>query len=209
LNSKPSGVIFAVVAVVIIVAALASTLAGSPAGPSSTAAGQTSAYATSPDGLRLTLQISSSQIAPGDPLVINITETNTNAEPLNESARSSWMVDGLRMSACYDSVYPFGVAVFQGHLTRDSLPPSARLNLYPVVPCPLLVRYITGYYFQAASDVALVLPGSGSGVPMASGLASSGNYTTGTNRVDFAPGEYTVVAGDEWGSLVLLHFSVD
>ena len=206
LNSNTS--VFVAVAAVIIVAALASTLTVSPAGLSTTTAGGTSTYGTSPDGLQLTLQISNSQVQQGGTLMINVSETNTNSKPLNESAAGSWAVEGLRMSACYASVYPFGVAVYQGHLTKDTLTPSDRLNLYPLVPCPLLIRYVSGYYFQGASDVALVLPGTGPGIPMASGLAVSGNYTTGSSRTSFSPGEYTVVAGDEWGSLVFLYFTV-
>jgi len=197
------------VAAIVVVVALATTLGFTPGvTTTTTTTGPTSAYATSPDGLRLSLQISGSQIQQGGSVTINVTETNTNAEPLNESAKTAWAVQGLRMNACYDSVYPFGVAVYQGRYAMDNLSSASRLNLYPFEPCPLLIRYISGYYFQPVSDMAQVLPGSGSSLPMAAGVVASGNYTSGSSRTNFAPGVYTVAAGDEWGSLIFLYFAV-
>jgi len=83
--------------------------------------------------------------------------------------------------------------------------------VFPVVPCPMLVRYITGYQFQPMSDDAVVLPGSGA-VPMAAMVNVSGTYYAGDGflkePMPFAPGPYTVVAGDEWGNLAFDHFVV-
>jgi hypothetical protein len=194
-------------AAVVVAVALASTFAVFQAG-SGALTGPTSGYATSADGLKLTLQISGSRIQLGGSVTINVTETNTNAKALNESAASRWAVQGLRMSTCYASVYPFGVAVYEGHYSKNNLSSGTRLNLYPFEPCPMLVRYISGYYFSSRSDFAEVLPGTGAPIPMTSGLVASGNYVSGNSKTIFASGEYTVVAGDEWGSLVLLSFVV-
>ena len=207
MDLKTNGWFFAGVAGVIVVVALATILAVYPAGTTITG-GQRSVSAASSDGLQLTLQISGSQIQQGGSVTINVTETNTNTKPLNMSASTAWPVEGLRMNACYSSVYPFGVAVYKGHYAQENLSSAARLNLYPLVPCPLYIRYISGYYFQPNSSQALVLPGSGAGMPMASGVVASGNYTQGQSRTNFAPGEYTVAAGDEWGILVFLYFVV-
>ena len=207
MNLRTNGWFFAGVAGVIAVVALATILTVYPAGTTITG-GQRSVSATSSDGLQLTLQISGSVVQQGSSVAINVTEANINAKPLNVSASTAWPVQGLRMSACYSSIYPFGVAVYEGHYTQANLSSAARLNLYPLVPCPLFIRYISGYYFQPNSNEAVVLPGSGSATPMASGVVASGNYTQGESRTNFAPGEYTVAAGDEWGSLVFLYFVV-
>ncbi len=208
MNLRTSTSVFVAVAALVVVAALASTLSVSPAGSVTTVEGPTSAYATSSDGLRLTLQVSSSGISQGGSLLINVTETNTNLIPLNVSATHKWPVQGLKMSSCYASVYPFGVAVYEGHQTLGSVAAADRLNLYPMVPCPLLIRYISGYFFQSDSASAVVLPGDGTPMPMTASLAAAGNYTSGETRTPFTPGDYTVVAGDEWGSVVLLYFTV-
>ena len=197
------------VIVVVAVVVLASSVGLFPAGPGVTvASGPNSSSVASVDGLRLTLQISSDSINPGGSLTINITETNTNASPLNESTSSAWAVSRLRVGECYSSIYPFGVAIYQGHYTEKNASGARPLNLYPLVPCPLLIRYVSGYYFQPSSDIAVVLPGSGQGLAMASGVLAQGNYTSGSVLDRFAPGQYTVAAGDEWGALTFLYFSV-
>jgi len=170
--------------------------------------GQTSATVRSVDGLALTLEISSANIALGNSVKINVTESNTNAKPLNESAGRSWALQGLRMDTCYSSVYPFGVAVYQGHYSTQDVSSAVPMHLFPFVPCPLFLRYISGYYFSGSSDMAIVLPGNSPRVPMTSGIAAAGNYTSGNNLERFGPGQYTVAAGDEWGAVVLLYFTV-
>ena len=200
---------FFVIVAVGVVAALAISIALLPMMPgiTTTGIGPTSASVASADGLRLTLRISGTQIPTGGSVTINVTETNTRAATLNISAGKNWPVSGLRMSPCYTSVYPFGIAVYQGHYAKDNISAAKPLNIYPLLLCPLLFRYISGYYFAPSSDSAMILPGSGSPLRMTSGVAASGNYT-GTNQNGFNPGEYTVAAGDEWGALVLLYFAV-
>lgn len=208
MNLSSSTSVFLAVALLVIAAAVTAALSAGPAVSVTTTLGQTSAYATSADGLRLTLQMSGSGIGRGGSVTINVTETNTNAKALNESAGHDWAVNGLRMSFCYASVYPFGVAVYEGHQSPSSLSTAVRLNIYPLVACPLFIRYVSGYYFSPVGSSAVVLPGSGPPLPMTSGVVVSGNYTAGNSRTPLSPGEYTVVAGDEWGTVVLLYFTV-
>ncbi|HKT21703.1 MAG TPA: hypothetical protein VJR06_03640 [Nitrososphaerales archaeon] len=182
--------------------------AGMVPGSTGPTTGQNNVSVASVDGLSLALRISTTALGRGGSIVINVTETNANSSPLNESAASHWAIGGLRMNACYSSIYPFGAGVFDGHYAEQNISSAKPLNLYPLLPCPLLIRYISGYYFQPSSDLALVLPGSGSSTAMTSGLSSRGNFTSGTNVTYFAPGQYTVVAGDEWGSLAFLYFTV-
>jgi hypothetical protein len=201
---------FFMVVAAAVVAALASSVALLPAasGTRNTGSGPNSVSAVALSGLNLTLRISNTEIPAGGSITINVTESNTLTKPLNISAGRNWPVPGLRMSACYSSVYPFGVAVYQGHYSKENISGAKPLNLYPLVPCPLLLRYISGYDFAPKSDSALILPGTGSPLRMTAGLIASGNYTSGTRQSGFNPGEYTVAAGDEWGTLVLLYFAI-
>ena len=209
LAAVQSGPIFIVVIAVVAVVVLASSVGLFPAGPGVTViSGPNSDSVASVGGLRLTLRISSASINPGGSLTINVTETNTNASPLSESTSSAWAVIGFRVGECHSSIYPFGVAVYQGHYTEKNSSGARPLNLYPPVPCPLLIRYISGYYFYPSSDIAVVLPGSGQGLAMTSGVLAQGNYTSGSVLDRFTPGQYTVAAGDEWGALTFLYFFV-
>ncbi|HKT22104.1 MAG TPA: hypothetical protein VJR06_05810 [Nitrososphaerales archaeon] len=201
--------VFIGVAAVVAIVVLASSVGIFPTGSGGPVpSGLTSTSVMSVDGLRLSLQISTASDRVGGTVMINVSETNTNPSPLNESAAHDWAVVGLRMDMCYASVYPFGVAVYPGHYTEQNVSSAKPVNLYPVVPCPLLIRYITGYYFQRSSNMALVLPGSGSSIAMTSGVAAAGNYTWGYSLSYFTRGPYTVVAGDEWGALAFLYFTV-
>jgi hypothetical protein len=200
--------VFIAIAAVVVVAALASTFVVFPSGPGTIKGGQRVATVTSLNGLQLTLQISAFRISSGGSITINVTETNTNAKPLNQSAAHDWPLQGLRINTCYTSVYPFGVAVYQGHYTDKNVSSAKPLQLFPFVPCPLLFRYISGYYFEPSSDMAVILPGTGSSLQMTKGLAASGNYTVGNDSTPFPPGQYTVAAGDEWGAYTLVYFTV-
>ncbi len=88
----------------------------------------------------------------------------------------------------------------------------------------MLVRYVTGYLFQPSSDMALILPGTGNATQMLSIVNATGIYsplmasttssgmggaTSNSMMEGFPPGTYTAVAGDEWGALVILHFTIE
>ncbi len=140
-----------------------------------------------------------------------MSDYNPSTVELNLSKESAWALDGLSTGECPSLYYPFGVAVFQGRYTSANVSQAVPLRIFPAVPCPMLVRYITGYLFQPMSDNATVLPGTGE-VPMATGVSVSGTYDMGANQLNglmpFAPGSYTVAAGDEWGNLAFAYFVV-
>jgi hypothetical protein len=82
--------------------------------------------------------------------------------------------------------------------------------LFPVVPCPMLIRLITGYDFLPDSINAAIMPGGdlSSPAPMSGSLTVTGTYSP-TQLKPLAPGVYTLVAGDEWGALEFLYISVE
>jgi predicted secreted protein len=162
-------------------------------------------------GLMVRLELNSPRITSGATVGISVSDYNPSPSVLNLSEESAWALDGLSTGACPSLLYPFGIAIFQGRYTDANVSLALPLRIFPVVPCPMLVRYITGYQFQPTSDNATVLPGTGK-VPMATGVSVSGTYYTGGNQPNgltpFSPGTYTVVAGDEWGNLALAYFIV-
>ncbi|MDV3244563.1 MAG: hypothetical protein LYZ66_05235 [Nitrososphaerales archaeon] len=166
---------------------------------------------SSVQGLRLDLSLSATEIAPWQPLVIGVSEFNTLSLPVNITVGRSWAVEGLRMTQCYASIYPFGVAVYQGRYIASNVSEAKPLQTFPLVVCHMLIRLVTGYYFSPGGSNAVVLPGTGPAVPMVASATIAGTYSTDTlggPAHPLAPGVYTVVAGDEWGTLAFLHFIV-
>lgn len=197
----------AAVTVVVVLLAAASVLylgtmarsgGGQPSGGAST---------TAPGSLQLRLAINATSLPAGGRLLISVSEFNTETSADNASAATLWKVSGLSVGECGNAPYPFGVALYQGRYTPENVSQAEPIRVYPVVPCPLFIRLITGYLFEPTSDSATILPGTGAPVPMAANVTVSGEYS-GSSLLPLAPGTYTVAAGDEWGALLLLHVSV-
>jgi hypothetical protein len=78
----------------------------------------------------------------------------------------------------------------------------------------MILSDINEYVFQPSSDVATIFQSSGTN-PVSTENMNAEVQTNGywmasqnLNEYNFTPGVYTVVAGDEWGALVVLHFTV-
>jgi hypothetical protein len=157
---------------------------------------------------------------------MTVDEYNLRVSSSNISTASSWGVTGLSDGACGTFDLPYGVGIFQGYQTATNLTQGQQrpLQVFAPVPCPMMVRYVTGYLFQPSSDMALILPGTGNATQMLSTVNATGIYSpmmtstasdgmggaTSTSLITpFPPGVYTAVAGDEWGALVVLHFTID
>jgi hypothetical protein len=111
---------------------------------------------------------------------------------------------------------PFGLVVLQGNYTVSNYSTATPLIIYDPSSGYMGTRVIrpTSYSFQPISDLAVVEGGSYS--------SSSGDwmmqYEIGVQQywpvnesatsTNFKPGVYTVVARDEWGALVVVHFTV-
>ena len=180
--------------------------------------GEESTTYLSNSGLALSLSLSATEIQPGQQVSLTIAEKNTLNSMNTVQAANNWPLKGLGVSACGTLNYPIGIAIFQGYYTSADINPGALLALYdPYAPyaCPMILSGITAYAFKPLSAVADVLV-SGSSEPAIAALqmnavvAAKGYWTAGQTSTfaNFAPGVYTVVGGDEWGGLVVLHFTV-
>jgi hypothetical protein len=170
-----------------------------------------STTSTQSRGLLVRLELNSTRIVSGAILEINASDYNPSPMVLNLSKEAAWAVDGLSTGGCPSLYLPLGIAVLQGRYASTNVSQAVALRIFPLVACPMLVRYITGYLFQPMSDNATVLPGTGE-TPMMAVVSVSGTYNTVGNQLNqltpFSPGTYTVVAGDEWGNLVFAYFTV-
>ena len=190
-----------------------STIEPTTTGPTTTTTVMPTMTSTqSLNGLQFQVSISSSDISSGEPFQISISEYNTLASSNNVSAEKNWGVNGLALGNCPNIyVQPFGVAVYQGHYTAQTISQATPLKIFIPGVCPNYVILINGYVFLPNSNYAAILPGGNStpGTPMSANVTVNGVYSSGTQSSPLNRGIYTVVAGDEWGALELLYVTVE
>jgi hypothetical protein len=177
---------------------------------------QYSSTVVSGNGLSLTLSLNSTTYHPGEQISVTIHEKNTLAIENDIPVDNRWPVQGLDLGPCGTLNYPFGISIVQGYYDAKDVVGVAPLQLFDpnaFYSCPAMARAIS-YDFQPGSDVATIYTGYDSepwSINMTVKSTSAGFWTG--SRPDatfsnFTPSIYTVVGGDEWGALVILHFTV-
>ena len=169
------------------------------------------------NGLSLSLTLNSTTFQLGQEISVIIDEQNTLATVNNVSTSNGWPLRGLSVGPCGTLNYPIGVAIFQGYYTPSNVSSATLLQLYKpgIYHCPMILADINSYAFQPSSDIASVF-GSCDPNPCLSDFKISSEITVtgywvngqGAAPSNFTPGVYTVVAGDEWGTITVLHFVV-
>jgi hypothetical protein len=166
-------------------------------------------------GLRLTLSLDSTTYHPGEQISITIGEKNTLPIENNISAADEWPVQGLYLEPC--TVYPFGISILQGYYDAKNVTAVTPLQLFsPNVMYSCAVGPPVSYDFQPWSDIAAIYTSCDSepwSINMTAKVTSAGFWTVTHGHPtwtfsNFTPGIYTVVGGDEWGALVILHFTI-
>ena len=179
--------------------------------------GDNSASSLSANGLSLSLSLGSTSYNSVQQVTIVIDETNTLSKTNSVSASDKWSLSGLTVSPCGTLNYTFGLAVYQGYYTSGDISSATPLRIFnstATYGCPMILSDINRYIFQPSSDVAAIFQTSGTNPVVTENMNAevqiNGYWMAGQNlnEDNFAPGVYTVVAGDEWGALVVLHFTV-
>jgi hypothetical protein len=183
--------------------------------------GVNSTSSKSTSGLSLSLSLDSTIYQPGQPISIVVDEINTLLKTNKVSASEKWPVAGLSVEPCGTLNYPFGVVVYKGNYTSADISSAIPLDLYGPYAghsCPRLLGSIASYVFQPSNDIADIFQTSETNAAITQIKMNSDvepiltgywvrNYTN-IFFTDFDPGVYTVVAGDEWGTMVVRHFTV-
>jgi len=178
-----------------------------------------SASSKSVSGLELTLSLDSKTYQSGQQVGIDIDERNTLSKTNTIPSSAKWQISGLGVDPCGPVNYPFGIAIFQGNYTATNISSATPLQIYEpgTYMCPMILTDISSYVFQPISDNAAVFQMSESTAVFTIAMntefepAPTGywaNNNVGAAFTNFEPGVYTVVAGDEWGALVLVHFTI-
>jgi len=217
-NSRIMILVFVVLAALICAAVLLSSSSEPTATGTYTAItlDQYSSTVISRYGLSLTLSLDSTIYHPGEQITVTIHEKNTLPVENNIHAADRWPVHGLTLTPCGTLNYPFGISILQGYYDAKSVVTISPLrlfdpNAFPL--CPIILAAVS-YDFQPWSDIAAIHTDYDSepwSINMTARVTSSGFWTGSRPTAtfsDFTPGIYTVVGGDEWGALVILHFTI-
>jgi hypothetical protein len=200
---------FASVVVVLIALTGVAAFSIHPQGPSpSTFAGAKTTTTTGANGLLLGLSLNQTVIEPGQTVGITVYEQNTLKVVNNVSAADKWPVNGLSVGPCGSLDMPFGIVVYHGHVSVLSVPGVQPLQLYEpgTYNCPSISE-VSSYEFQPMSTELVGVPPAN----VSSTIDAKGNWGPTflqSSFSDFAPGIYTIIAGDEWGDVATLQFNV-
>ncbi|HKU32724.1 MAG TPA: hypothetical protein VJR22_02620 [Candidatus Nitrosotalea sp.] len=167
-----------------------------------------STNSTSDTSLDLVLVTNSSIIQQGHAIGIDVLLNNTSAGQLTMKSQKDWPVKGLTWRPC--TGMPFGIELFNGYYSQENVTQGKPLTIIPdrVIHCNVYRddnRQGTTYVFQPLSDTAFLESTSGN---FSDEIHDNFWLPSFNDDIIFEPGTYTIVAGDEWGHLVIQHFAV-
>ena len=184
---------------------------------SSTSTTTGGSYVNSPENLQLRLSVTASSTGGSGGVTVRIIadEYNTLAAANNVSVARLWPLTGLSLGPCGTEAFPFGVALYRGAYSAGNVSQAQPVQIYPITPCPMLIRLVTAYLFQPTSDLAVVLPGgtNATATQMSANVTATAEYASGialttSSSAPLGAGTYTAAAGDEWGSVAVVRFTV-
>lgn len=196
-ESRPSALIF--VAILAAAAALSFSIAMSPH----------IFVSHDPSALSLSASLNSTSIVRNSTVGVRVSEVNRLRIPDALPLSADWAVKNLTQVGCADyQEYPFGFAIFQGGYGPGNASSAAALPLQPPGGGYFCAAALGGNSTRFAPLENITLSTSFSGY-YTSGYTQlpGGGATTGVLH-HFAPGEYTLVVGDEWGHARFLYFQV-
>jgi len=215
-RAHKASLLFASVAIVLVAITGTAAFTSLPKGTAPSSFVGVKSTTTEPTaGLVLGLALNQTTISPGQTVAIRVYERNILQRTNNVSASDKWPVNGLSAGPCGSLDLPVGIALYRGNLSVLAVPGVQPLQLYKPGPyyCPAIMGGIRAYVFQPMSGEAQVIGPCSPNPCFTSNMSSTidvrGCWGTGLIQFsDFAPGIYTVVAGDEWGDVALLEFQV-
>ena len=188
--------------------------------PTSTAAtttgisGLSSASTESVNGLSVSLATDRTTYQPGQSVSITVDEKNL-LSTTNDIPAADNLPPEFRSGFPNDPSFPLGLAVLRGNYTGANYSTAAPLIIYDPnkVYNGTTAAAPTAYSFSPFIDVAILKGGdynSSDAIRLHIQISVNGYWSDNESASfnNFEPGIYTIVAGDEWGTLVALHFAV-
>lgn len=176
--------------------------------------GGNSASTESANGLSLSLSTDRTTYQPGQEIAIIVDEKNTLSTMNNVPATDNLPAEFMS-GFTNDPSFPLGLAVLRGNYTGSNYSTGTPLIIYNPGEVYIGTTSIapTAYSFSPFIDVAVLNGGDyNSSIAIRSHIEINVNGYWPNNESasskNFEPGVYTVVAGDEWGNLIVVHFTV-
>lgn len=175
-----------------------------------------SCSASGPSGVVLTLSINTTVVRSNNSFTFDIEEFNPTDRSFNLSKADNWYLSSLTSAwFCYNGVPPYGFAVFRGYYTLQNVSSAVNVIKLGIYGCiytgnPTAFSFPPRSTFVPIGTISLgYLQGSLQVYAINGDCVKSGSlcnmvYSLGSSK----PTIYTMATGDEWGDLVLLHFSV-
>jgi hypothetical protein len=165
--------------------------------------------AQNPSGLQLTIAISSTSLEPNGSLSFNVSMNNPTSNQITLANASEWYLGTLSWP-CNGGAIPYGMAAFRGHYTLGNVLSAGNALRFALsschfnsTPARFSIKPTSAFEPPYVLNDSRIYAIDGGYLNKGGSVEQSVN-TLGSSR----PGPYTLAVGDEWGDLVLVHFSV-
>ncbi len=162
-----------------------------------------------PGSISISVSITPTTAGQNQTIRVTVSDVNGLTVPNELPLLGGWKVQNLSMGPCsFYTAYPYGIAVYQGRYGLGNLSSAKQIVIYApgIYSCPSGGGNTNSFTFNplqnASSYVDLQGYWTAGETPNQFGGFSQGVLHP------FLPGEYTVVAGDEWGHVQILYFQV-
>ena len=161
-----------------------------------------------PGAISVSASVNPTEVGQNQAIKVTVSDVNGLRIPNELPLSGDWRVQNLSMGPCFFyTAYPYGIAVYQGRYTVDNVSSAKSIMIYApgISNCPTesISNSFTFKPLQNASSSVQLKGYWTEGVTTHPG----GVFTQGVLH-PFLQGEYTVVAGDEWGHVDILYFQV-
>jgi len=161
-----------------------------------------------PGAISFGASLNSTEMSQNQAIRVTVSDRNSLLFADELSLSRDWRVPSLPQGSCVSDEYPFGIAVFQGLYTIGNVSSARVLKLYvPGVVNPCLSNGLgSSIEFKPQQNISTSVELNGY-YTAGETPSPGGGYIAGVFH-PFLPGEYTLVAGDEWGHVQILYFEV-
>jgi len=156
-----------------------------------------------PGAISIGVSLNSTDVSQNQTIKVTVSDRNNLRFADELPLSGDWRVQNLSMGPCASyTANPYGIAVYQGRYAIDNISSAKSMVIYApgFYGCPGF-SFSNSFTFKPLQNAT-------------SYVELKGYWTAGETPISegvlhpFLPGEYTLVAGDEWGHVDILYFLV-
>lgn len=170
---------------------------------------ETTSIVNSTLGIKFVLSLNNTQEINYMPFESTINATlavySTTVGANNVTASNNWRAQNITL-LCGTAPWPFGIEIFSGVYGYNNVSSAHEpLDIFPDLPCPYRPTPTSYFFANDSNPVQLSIPVFGICCRQ---ILNPNCYCVSSTYSPFTVGRYTLVAGDEWGDLLVLQFQV-